>query len=91
MGQNASGEVTSMRQLMPVLIDGLGRSLGFQRPAPATRPPTICRSICGIKDSISPRRWPQVDPEDYYLIGWRDNMGCAAGSKIRVLVAVKKD
>ena len=33
----------------------------------------------------------QVNPEEYYLIGWRDNMGCAAGNKIRVLVAVKKD
>ena len=33
----------------------------------------------------------QVDPEHYYLIGWRDAMGCAAGGRIRVLVAVKKD
>ena len=33
----------------------------------------------------------QINAEDYYLIGWRDAMGCAAGGRIRVLVAVKKD
>ena len=32
---------------------------------------------------------PQVNAEDYHLIGWYDSLGCAAGGKIRVLIAVK--
>ena len=27
----------------------------------------------------------------FYLIGWYDSLGCAAGGKIRVLIAVKND
>ena len=33
----------------------------------------------------------QINAEDYSLIGWYDAHGSAAGGKIRVLVAVKKD
>ena len=33
----------------------------------------------------------QVNAEDYHLIGWYDSLGCAAGGKIRVLIAVKND
>ena len=33
----------------------------------------------------------QVNTEEYNLIGWYDNNGSAAGQKIRVLIAVKKD
>ena len=32
---------------------------------------------------------PKVNTEDYKLIGWYDNFGCAGGKKIRILVAVK--
>ena len=32
-----------------------------------------------------------VHAEDYHLIGWYDSLGCAAGGKIRVLIAVKND
>ena len=38
-----------------------------------------------------PTTLAQVNPEEYHLIGWYDNLGCTAGNKIRVLVAVKKD
>ena len=33
----------------------------------------------------------QINTEEYNLIGWYDNNGSAAGKKIRVLIAVKKD
>ena len=33
----------------------------------------------------------QVNAEAYHLIGWYDSLGCAAGGKIRVLIAVKND
>ena len=32
-----------------------------------------------------------VNSDDYYLTGWYDNFGCAAGKKVRIIVAVKKD
>ncbi len=33
----------------------------------------------------------EVNSEGYYLTGWYDNFGCAAGKRVRVIVAVKKD
>ena len=90
VGQNASGEVTSMRQLMPVLIDGLGAAWASSGGARYETADDM-QVYLWYKGQYFATTLAQVDPEDYYLIGWRDNMGCAAGSKIRVLVAVKKD
>ena len=33
----------------------------------------------------------EVNSDAYYLTGWYDNFGCAAGKRVRVIVAVKKD
>ncbi|HJB58977.1 MAG TPA: S-layer homology domain-containing protein [Candidatus Faecalibacterium faecipullorum] len=89
VGKNASGTVTSMRQLAPVLIDALGAASAMSG---GERYDTA--------DDMQVYLWyggqyfattlAQVNAEDYYLIGWRDAMGCAAGGKIRVLVAVKR-
>ena len=90
VGKNASDEVTSMRQLMPVLIDGLGAASatsGGNRYETADD----MQVYLWYKGQYFATTLSQVNPEEYYLIGWRDNMGCAAGNKIRVLVAVKKD
>ena len=43
------------------------------------------------KGQYYPTTLAKVDAENYHLIGWYDSMGCAAGGKVRVLVAVKKD
>ena len=90
VGKNASDEVTSMRQLMPVLIDGLGVA---SATSGGTRYETAddMQVYLWYKGQYFATTLSQVNPEEYYLIGWRDNMGCAAGNKIRVLVAVKKD
>ena len=90
MGKNASGEVTSMRQLMPVLIDGLGAAWASSNGARYETADDM-QVYLWYKGQYFATTLAQVDPEDYYLIGWRDNMDCAAGSKIRVLVAVKKN
>ena len=90
VGKNASGEVTSMRQLMPVLIDGLGAAWASSNGARYETADDM-QVYLWYKGQYFATTLAQVDPEDYYLIGWRDNMDCAAGSKIRVLVAVKKD
>ena len=90
VGKNASDEVTSMRQLMPVLIDGLGAA---SATSGGTRYETAddMQVYLWYKGQYFATTLSQVNPEEYYLIGWRDNMCCAAGNKIRVLVAVKKD
>ena len=90
VGKNASDEVTSMRQLMSVLIDGLGAA---SATSGGTRYETAddMQVYLWYKGQYFATTLSQVNPEEYYLIGWRDNMGCAAGNKIRVLVAVKKD
>ena len=90
VGKNASDEVTSMQQLMPVLIDGLGAA---STTSGGTRYETAddMQVYLWYKGQYFATTLSQVNPEEYYLIGWRDNMGCAAGNKIRVLVAVKKD
>ena len=90
VGKNASDEVTSMQQLMPVLIDGLGAA---SATSGGTRYETAddMQVYLWYKGQYFVTTLSQVNPEEYYLIGWRDNMGCAAGNKIRVLVAVKKD
>ena len=90
VGKNASDEVTSMQQLMPVLIDGLGAA---SATSGGTRYETAddMQVYLWYKGQYFATTLSQVNPEEYYLIGWRDNMGCAAGNKIRVLVAVKKD
>ena len=90
VGKNASGEVTSMRQLMPVLIDGLGAAWASSNGARYETADDM-QVYLWYKGQYFATTLAQVDPEDYYLISWRDNMGCAAGSKIRVLVAVKKN
>ena len=90
VGKNTSDEVTSMQQLMPVLIDGLGAA---SATSGGTRYETAddMQVYLWYKGQYFATTLSQVNPEEYYLIGWRDNMGCAAGNKIRVLVAVKKD
>ena len=90
VGQNASGEVTSMIQLMPVMLDRLGAASAMSGN---TRYETAddMQVYLWYKGQYFATTLAQVNAEDYYLIGWYDNLGCAAGGKIRVLVAVKKD
>ena len=94
VGRNVSGEVTSMRQLAPVLLDGLGAASAASngvRYETAYETADEMQVYLWYKGQYFATTLSQVDPEHYYLIGWRDAMGCAAGGRIRVLVAVKKD
>ena len=90
VGTNASGDVTSMTQLMPVMVDQLGAAWvksGEDRYETADD----MQVYLWYKGQYYPTTLAKVDAENYHLIGWYDSMGCAAGSKVRVLVAVKKD
>ena len=44
-----------------------------------------------VQGSVLRHKLTEVNSEGYYLTGWYDNFGCAAGKRVRVIVAVKKD
>ena len=90
VGKSPSGTVKSMIQLMPVMIDKVGAASvmsGNTRYETADK----MQVYLWYKGQYFATTLSQVNPEEYHLIGWYDNLGCAAGNKIRVLVAVKKD
>ena len=90
VGKSPSGTVKSMVQLMPVKIDRLGAASVMSG---STRYETAddMQVYLWYRGQYFATSLSQVDPEGYHLIGWYDNLGCPAGGKIRVLVAVKKD
>ena len=90
VGKTASGSVKTMRQLIPVVVDQLGAASvrsGNTRYETAD----AMQVYLWYKGAYYATTLSQVNTEDYNLIGWYDNNGSAAGKKIRVLIAVKKD
>ena len=90
VSRSTNGTVKNMVQLMPVMIDRLGPASVMSG---STRYDIAddMQVYLWYRGQYYPTSLSQVDPEGYHLIGWYDNMGCTAGSKVRVLVAVKKD
>ena len=90
VGKTTSGKVKTMRQLIPVVVDQLGAASVKSRD---TRYETAddMQVYLWYKGAYYATTLSQVNTEDYNLIGWYDNNGSAAGQKIRVLIAVKKD
>lgn len=90
VSKSPAGNVKLMVQLMPAVIDRIGAA---EVLSGSTRYETA--------DDMQVYLWyggqyfatslSQINDTDYNLIGWYDNMGCAAGQKIRILVAIKKD
>ena len=85
-----SGSVKAMRQLLPVVIDKLGAATVMANG-----------KTYDTADDMQVYLWyggtyyattlSQVNSEDYTLIGWYDANGSAAGGKVRVLIALKKE
>ena len=90
VGKTTSGKVKTMRQLIPVVVDQLGAA---SVKSGDTRYETAddMQVYLWYKGAYYTTTLSQVNTEDYNLIGWYDNNGSAAGQKIRVLIAVKKD
>ena len=88
--KTASGSVGTMAQLLPVTVDQLGAASVLSG---TTRYETAddMQVYLWYKGQYYATTLAQVNTEDYDLIGWYDAHGSAAGGKIRVLVAVKKD
>ena len=90
VGKTTSGSVKTMRKLIPVVVDQLGAA---SVKSDNTRYETAdeMQVYLWYKGAYYATTLSQVNTEDYNLIGWYDNNGSAAGKKIRVLIAVKKD
>ncbi len=88
--KTASGSVGTMAQLLPVTVDQLGAA---SVRSGSTRYETAddMQVYLWYKGKYYATTLSQINAEDYSLIGWYDAHGSAAGGKIRVLVAVKKD
>ena len=88
--QNVNGTVKAMIQLMPMKIDKVGAASVMSN---GTRYETAddMQVYLWYKGQYYATKLSEVSSEGYYLTGWYDNFGCAAGKRVRVIVAVKKD
>ena len=88
--QNVNGTVKAIIQLMPMKIDRVGAASVMSN---GTRYETAddMQVYLWYKGQYYATKLSEVNSEDYYLTGWYDNFGCAAGKRVRVIVAVKKD
>lgn len=87
--ETTNGSVKTMTQLMPTVVDRIGAASvmsGSDRYETADD----MQVYLWYKGQYYPTTLSQLNTEEYALIGWYDNMGCAAGGRIRVLVAVKR-
>ena len=85
-----SGTVKSMVQLVPANIDKLGAASAMSGSKRYELADDM-QIYLWYKGQYYATTLSQVNAEDYHLIGWYDSLGCAAGGKIRVLIAVKND
>ena len=89
IGTSTSGTVKSMTQLLPVVIDKVGAASvmsGNKKYETADE----MQVYLWYKGTYYPTTLSQVNGEEYTLIGWYDGLR-AAGGKIRVLIAVRKN
>ena len=90
IGTSTSGTVKSMTQLLPVVIDKVGAASvmsGNKKYETADE----MQVYLWYKGTYYPTTLSQVNGEEYTLIGWYDGGLRAAGGKIRVLIAVRKN
>ena len=88
--QEVNGGVKAMVQLMPIKIDKVGAATvlsGSTRYEMADD----TQVYLWYKGQYYHTKLTEVNADGYYLTGWYDNFGCAAGKKVRVIVAVKND
>ena len=83
-----SGTVKSMVQLVPINIDKLGAASAMSGSKRYELADDM-QVYLWYKGQYYATTLSQVNAEYYHLIGWYDSLGCAAGGKLRVLIAVK--
>ena len=90
IGTSTSGTVKSMKQLLPAVIDKVGAA-SVMSGSKKYETADDMQVYLWYKGTYYPTTLSQVNGEDYTLIGWYDGGLRAAGGKIRVLIAVKKN
>ena len=88
--QNVNGTVKAMIQLMPMKIDKVGAASVMSNGTHYETADDM-QVYLWYKGQYYATKLSEVNSEGYYLTGWYDNFGCAAGKRVRVIVAVKKD
>ena len=88
--QNVNGTVKAMIQLMPMKIDKVGAASVMSNGIRYETADDM-QVYLWYKGQYYATKLSEVNSEGYYLTGWYDNFGCAAGKRVRVIVAVKKD
>ena len=90
MVARVAGTVKSMVQLVPANIDKLGAASAMSGSKRYELADDM-QVYLWYKGQYYPTKLAQVDADGYQLTGWYDNFGCAAGKKVRVIIAVKND
>ena len=88
--RETTGAVRSMIQLMPMKIDQVGAA-SVMSGGTRYEMADDAQVYLWYKGQYYATKLTEVNSEGYYLTGWYDNFGCAAGKRVRVIVAVKKD
>ena len=78
-------------QLMPMKIDKVGAASVLSSKGERFEMADDTQVYLWYKGQYYYTKLTSVNSDDYYLTGWYDNFGCAAGKKVRIIVAVKKD
>ena len=89
--QETTGSVRNMVQLMPMKIDKVGAASVLSSKGERFEMADDTQVYLWYKGQYYYTKLTSVNSDDYYLTGWYDNFGCAAGKKVRIIVAVKKD
>ena len=89
--QETTGSVRNMVQLMPMKIDKVGAASVLSSKGERFEMADNTQVYLWYKGQYYPTKLAQVDADGYHLTGWYDNFGCAAGKKVRVIIAVKND
>ena len=88
--KETTGSVKTMVQLMPMKIDQVGAA-SVMSNGNRFEMADDAQVYLWYKGQYYATKLTEVNSDDYYLTGWYDNFGCAAGKRVRVIVAVKKD
>ena len=88
--QEVTGSIRSMVQLMPMKIDQVGAA-SVMSGGTRYEMADDAQVYLWYKGQYYHTKLTEVNTEGYSLTGWYDNFGCAAGKKVRVIVAVKND
>ena len=89
--QETTGSVRNMVQLMPMKIDKVGAASVLSSKGERFEMADNTQVYLWYKGQYYYTKLTSVNSDDYYLTGWYDNFGCAAGKKVRIIVAVKQD